>query len=161
MKTNDATAVKGGWTTIVKEDFSNEFGLFGQPGNTATHYNEAMDRVGVVRIANGAGGHSVLQSKLIYLQSSAHVRVRVLFSFYTIGMEVLDDLCLCYEISDGAITGKKCWSSVQAFQVSTWHDGVSFEFGASDAQSLRITFEIEGDDIVDEVLLDSVTVQGQ
>ena len=85
----------------------------------------------------------------------------VLFSFYAIDMEDSEDLCLRYKLDDGAITREKCWSSVHVFQVSAWYDGVSINFGASDAQSLKVTFKIKGDDIVDEVLLDSVTVEGQ
>lgn len=150
-----------GWVSVVEEDFTNGFGLFDQLGNNGNHYINAMGRSGVVRIANGDGGHSVLKSNQISLENAAYSRYRVTFSFNAIAMEHSDDLCLDYEIDGGVITGEKCWSSIHAFEMDTWYDDVSFEFAASNAQTLRIRFRVEGDDIVDEVLLDSVTIQGK
>jgi len=152
---------EGGWTTIAEEDFLTGFGLFDRGGNNGNHYTSAMDRAGVVRISNGEEGHSVLISNQIPLGNSTFTKFRVSFSFYAIDMENSDDLCLDYEIDDGAITGEKCWSSLRAFDVSTWYDDMSFEFSASNAQSLRIGFRVHGDDVVDEVLVDSVVIQGQ
>ena len=75
-------------------------------------------------------------------------------------MEYSDNLCLDYEIDSGAITGEKCWSSLHAFEMSRWYDDMSFEFASSNVQTLRIRFRVVGDDVVDEVLIDSVSVQG-
>lgn len=150
-----------GWTTVVEEDFTNDFGLFQHHGNNANHYTSAMGRSGVVRIANGEGGKSVLTSGQISLDNAIYKRFKVSFSFYAIAMEHSDDLCIDYEINGGAITGEKCWSSLHAFQISRWYDDMSFEFAASDAQTLRIRFIVKGDDVVDEVMVDSVTIQGQ
>lgn len=162
VQTQQLTTVKEeGWSTIVEEDFSLGFGLFDQHGNNGNHYTTAMNRAGVVRVANGDGGHSVMMSNPIPLGSQTFDKFKVEFSFYAIAMEHADDLCLDYEIDNGAVTGEKCWSSLHAFEMSRWYDEMSFEFSASNAQSLRIRFTVKGDDIVDEVLIDSVTVSGQ
>lgn len=150
-----------GWATVVEEDFTNGFGLFDKQGNNGNHYLSAMERPGVVRIANGEGGYSVLKSNQMSWANTAYTRFRVTFSFYAIAMEDTDSLCLDYEINGGAVTGEKCWSSIHAFDMSRWYDDVSFEFAASNSQTLGIRFRVEGDDVVDEVLLDSVTIQGQ
>ena len=73
----------------------------------------------------------------------------------------LDDLCLNYKIDNEAITSEKCWSSLHAFDNSRWYDDMSLEFAASNANNLRISFRVEGDDNEDDVLIDSVTIQGQ
>ena len=150
-----------GWATVVDENFADGFGLFDQLGNNGNHYTSAMERSGVVRIANGNGGRSVLKSNEISLENAAYSRYRVTFSFYAISLEDSDELCLDYEIDGGAITGEKCWSSLQAFEMGRWYDDMSFEFASSNAQTLRIRFRVDGDDVVDEILLDSVTIQGQ
>merc|ERR1712216_536953 len=49
----------GGWTTIIKEDFTNGLGLFGNTKG-AKRYNSAMNRGGVVRIAGGGHGSSAI-----------------------------------------------------------------------------------------------------
>ena len=77
-------------------------------------------------------------------------------------MEHSDDFCVSYEINGGAETGEKCWSSLHAFQNHVWYNDKSFEFvTAADAHSLRINFQVVGNDSEDDVLLDSVTIQGQ
>ncbi|KAL7533286.1 hypothetical protein ACHAXR_005144 [Thalassiosira sp. AJA248-18] len=145
----------GDWTTIVEEDFSYGYGVFNHHENGASRYTKAMDRAGVVRIAT-----SELKSNKISLEHNPFSKIKVGFSFYAIAMADLDDLCLDYEIDDGAIAGEKCWSSLHAFDNDIWNDDMSFEFAASNASSLRIRFRIKGDDSGDDVLLDSVTVQG-
>jgi len=91
----------GGWTTIVEEDFASGLGLFRHPGNNARYYTSAMGRSGVVRIADGEFGTSVLTSNQISLESSLFTRYKIDFSFYAIEMEHSDNLCLDYEIDDG------------------------------------------------------------
>ena len=70
------------------------------------------------------------------------------------------DLCLDCEIDNEAITSEKCWSSLHAFENSRWYDDKRLEFAASNAQNLRIRFRVDGDDEEDDVLIDSVTIQG-
>jgi trypsin len=150
------------WTTITEEDFDTGLGLFDQPTNNANHYNNAMGRAGVVAITGGAGGHSKMQSDQISLSNSPFTEFKITFSFYAIQMENSDDLCLDYDINDGAITGEKCWSSLHAFLNSRWYDDTSLQFSAPDhAQKLRIGFRLEGDDGDDNVLIDSVVIQGR
>jgi len=149
------------WTPIIEEDFTSGFGLFNRHGNDAKHYTSAMNRAGVVRIADGEDGSSAMTSNQISLEDSPFTKFKINFSFYAIEMEHSDDLCLDYEIDDGAVTGEKCWSSLHAFENSRWYNDKSFEFTASNARSLRIRFRVKGDDTEDDVLIDSVTVQGQ
>jgi len=150
----------GGWMTIVEEDFTNGFGLFDQHGNTATLYPNAMNRAGVVRIAGGEDGNSSIEANQIDLKNSSFTRFRINFSFYAIEMEHSDNLCLNYELDDGAIKGEKCWSSLHAFDNSRWYDDKSLEFAASGAQKLRISFRVDSDGDEDDVLIHKVTIQG-
>jgi trypsin len=150
------------WTTILQEDFDTGFGLFNQHGNDASHYLTAKNRVGVVRIAGGENGVSTLNSNQITLENAPYNKFKINFSFYAIEMEHSDDFCIEYEINDGAETGEKCWSSLHSFQNHVWYNDKSFEFvTALNAHSLKVSFRIEGDDSVDDVLLDSVIIQGQ
>ena len=151
---------EGGWTTITEEDFTYGFGLFNHHGNDAKHYTKAMNRVGVIRIADGINGRSELLSKEISLENNPFSKFKISFSFYTMKMEQSDDLCIDYELDGGSITGEKCWSSRHTFDNSRWYDAMSFEFAASSANILRIRIRVKGDDTEDDVLIDSVTVQG-
>lgn len=120
-----------------------------------------MNRDGVVRIADGVNGSSTMSSNQISLASSPFTLYKITFSFYAIEMEHSDDLCLDYELDNGAITGEKCWSSLHAFENDRWYGDKSLVFAASNASNLRIRFRVQGDDDVDDVLIDSVTIQGQ
>ena len=136
--------------------------MFNQHGNDASHYLTAKNRAGVVRIAGGENGVSTLNSNQITLENATYNKFKINFSFYAIEMEHSDDFCKEYEINDGAETGEKCWSSLHSFQNHVWYNDKSFEFvTALNAHSLKVSFRIEGDDSVDDVLLDSVTIQGQ
>jgi len=147
------------WTTIIEEDFTTGFGLFNLHGNDAKHYPRAFNRAGVVRIAD-EDGSSALKSNQISLENSPFTKFKINFSFYAIEMEDSDDLCLDYEINYGAVTGEKCWSSLHAFENSRWYDDKSFGFSVPNAHSLRIRFRVKGDDTLDDVLIDSVVIQG-
>lgn len=153
--------LEGDWTTIIEEDFTTGYGMFSNHGNNFRHYTSAMNRAGVVRIADGEDEISALQSNQISLENSPFTKFKISFSFYAVEMEHSDELCLDYEIDDGAITGEKCWSSLHAFENSRWYNDKSFEFTASKASSLRISFRAKGDDTEDDVLIDSVTIQGR
>jgi len=155
----------GSWSTIIEEDFSGGFGMFNQHGNNANYYSRALNRFGVVRISDGVDGSSAMTSNSISLASSPYTMLKIKFSFYAIEMEHSDDLCLNYELDDGAVTGEKCWSSLHAFDNDRWYDDKSLVFAASNANSLKIRFRVKGDDDVDDdgddVLISSVTIQGQ
>ncbi len=94
-----------------------------------------MNRASVVCLA---GGNSSIKSNQFPLRVGSFERFRIKFSFYAIEMKHTDDLCLDYELGDGAVTGRKCWSSLHAFENSRWYDGKSFEFAASNAESLKV-----------------------
>merc|ERR1719453_115092 len=157
----DNLTPSGEWTTIVEEDFAYGFGLFFNPPMDANHYPYAENRAGVVRLEDGAGGSSTLTSNLISLSHNPFSKIKVSFSFYAVKMEHPDDLCLDYELDNGAITGSKCWSSSHAFENDTWYDDMSIEFDVDNASNLRLRFRVVGDDSEDDVLLDKVTIEGQ
>ena len=150
-----------GWTTIYNEDFKNPYGLFYQVdgSNNVTPYAGAAGRDGVVHIHGGEGGLSVMKSNLSSMDGNPFTHCKVTFSFYASEMES-DDLCFQYEINDGAITGEQCWYS-QYFENDIWYDDMNFEFELEDVQNLRLIFQVKGDDAEDEVLIDSVTIQGK
>jgi len=150
-----------GWTAIIEEHFTYGFGLFNHHDSGASHYISAKNRPGVVRITGEESGGSALKSNTISLEHNPFSRFKIAFSFYAIEMEHSDNLCLDYELDDGSITGEKCWSSLHAFENGRWYDTMSFEFAASSAKSLRIRFQVKGDDAADDVLIDYVTIQGR
>ena len=150
------------WTTIYTEDFSSPFGLFYQTdgSNTITSYQGAYGRAGVVHVHGGDNGYSQMKSNLITMDNNPFTVCKVTFSFLPIDLEE-DELCLVYKMNDGAINGKKCWSGA-IFDNEVWYDDVSLEFDLSPSTTdLRLHFHIMGDDNKDEVVIDSVTIQGK
>ena len=120
--------------TIVEEDFTNGFGVFVQhAGNFSIYYTSAMNRVGVVCITNREGRSSTIKSNKISLNNSPFTRFRIALSFHAIEMEHSDYLRLDYKIENGATTGKKCWSSIRAFENNRWYDDKSLELAAANA----------------------------
>ena len=159
-QTTSTSVVDGSWSTIAEEDFtSSDFLLFKTKGNDAKHYTYAVGRSGVVLIHDGNNGVSELTSNSIPFDS-VYSSIKISFSFYANILEESDKFCLEYELDDGAIIGERCWSSL-GFVNNEWNDDTSVEFDTAGAQSLRITFRVTGDDDKDDLLLDSVTVQGQ
>merc|ERR1711957_1149913 len=59
------------------------------------------------------------------------------------------------------MTGEKYWCSLQTFGNSRWYDNMCLEFAAYNAKNLRLRSKMEGDDSKYDVLIDSVTIQGQ
>ncbi|KAL7545847.1 hypothetical protein ACHAWF_009195 [Thalassiosira exigua] len=148
------------WTTISKEEFTFGYGMFSHGVDNAKHYTNTMGRSGVVRVAGGAGGS--LTSNIISLEHNPFSRLRVAFSFYAIGLESDDDkLCVDYELDDGSVAAEKCWSGLLAFESDRWYDDMSFEFSASSAKNMKIRFSVKGDEGEDDVLIDSVAIEGQ
>jgi trypsin len=163
VETSRTTDVGHGseWTTIMEEDFTYGFGLFSKDGNNANHYAATMERTGVVGVGGGAMGVSTLTSNDISLQNNPFSRIKVSFSLHAVEMEQLDDLCLDYDIDGGAITGEKCWSQSGVFVEDRWYDDISFEFASSNAESLRLRFQVRGADAYDDVLIDSIVIKGR
>jgi len=156
--TSQSLSANGGWTTLVDEDFTGGFGLFESHLNNARHYPMSMWRTGVVRIMDGPDGRSAMTSNLIPLGNN-YSKIKVTFSFMAVSMEHSDDFCLDYFLDDGAVTGVRCWSYLHSFDNHQWLD-LSLEFESSDTSSLSIRFRVEGDDEEDDVLIDSVTIEG-
>jgi len=156
--TSQSLSVDGGWTTLVDEDFTSGFGLFESHLNNARHYPNTMGRSGVVRIMDGPDGRSQMASNPISLGNN-YSKIKVKFSFYAVSMEHSDDFCLEYFLDNGAVSGERCWSAYHAFENHQWYDSMGLEFDASNASSLWIRFRVEGDDNVDDALLDSVQIE--
>lgn len=150
------------WTTIYEEDFSNPFGLFWQTdgSNNISPYLEALGREGIVHIHGGDGGHSIMRSNLITMENNPFTEVKVTFKFYALALES-DDLCLDYELDHGSVKGEQCWSGI-VFDNNMWYDDTSIEFDLSEnVKNLRLRFQVKGDDSEDEILIDSVLIQGK
>ena len=156
--TTQTTTTTEATVTSIVEDFSYGLGLFrvGLGFNNVKHYATAYGRSGVARIQDGSDGISELTSNSISL-SNADSRIKVSFSYYAVLLESTDNFCLEYVLDDGAISGESCWSNIQGL---VWNDDKTVEFDTSGAQNLRIRFRVKGNDSVDDVLLDSVTIQG-
>ncbi|EJK70391.1 hypothetical protein THAOC_08254, partial [Thalassiosira oceanica] len=131
LRTQETSPSESAWEEIVDEEFLTGLGIFNSHGNgdSSRHYPTAQNRAGVVRVASG-GGTASLASRSISLADTSYGRLRVSFSFYAMGTEHADDLCLDYELDNGAITGERCWSSLHAFQNNQWTD-LDMEFNAS------------------------------
>lgn len=146
----------GSWTTIVREDFTNGFGMFTNHGNNALHYISAKGRDGVVRLDEQQGFMS-FRTKQFPLEDT-YSKIRISFSFFAITPKLLNNICLDTWTDEG-YNGKNCWNATQGlFDENRWYDDNSFELDASNARTLRMRFRIDGGD---DVLLDSVTVQGR
>ena len=145
------------WRTIVQDDFTTGFGMFNHRGDNSVHYLTAKNRDGVVRL-NERQGQMSFRTQQIPLEGK-YSKIKISFSFYAIQPELMNNICLDYW-TDGEYTGKNCWSTAaqeNIFDDGGWHDDTGFEFDASDAQFLRIRFVVDGGD---DVLLDSVTIEG-
>merc|ERR1712151_873860 len=162
LRTQETSPSESAWEEIVDEEFLTGLGIFNSHGNgdSSRHYPAAHNRAGVVRVASG-GGTASLASRSVSLADTSYGKLRVSFSFYAMGTEHADDLCLDYELDNGAITGERCWSSLHAFQNNQWTD-LDMEFNASPgARNISIRFRLKGDDSDDGVLVDRVTIEGR
>ena len=79
-------------------------------------------------------------------------------------MESDDRFCLDYSTNGGTIWKKQqCWSSGSDFTNLKWYDNESVTIkpnSSNQIKSLIIRFRCDGDNAQDDVLIDSVTVQG-
>jgi len=160
LRTQETSQSASAWEEIVDEEFLTGLGIFNSHGNgdSSRHYPAAQNRAGVVRISsNGRTGS--LASNFISL-TNTYDKLRVSFSFFAIGMEHADDLCLDYELDNGAITGERCWSSHHAFENNLW-TSLDMEFNASrGVRTMSLRFRLKGDDS-EYVLIDRVNIEGR
>jgi trypsin len=79
-------------------------------------------------------------------------------------MESDDRFCLDYSTNGGTIWKKQqCWSTESDFTNLKWYDNESVTIkpnSPNEITSLIIRFRCDGDNAQDDVLIDSVTVQG-
>ena len=168
--TIDLRPDRDGYTTLINEGFTRGYGLFGSNHSSSNtkHYlstwglNMGEARSGVVRIIHDGSStkKAELTSNEIRLADKDVSKIKISFTFLSIGMESSDSLCLDYAFDGGAITGKRCWMK-DTFENGIWAE-MSHEFATTlDVQSLVVRLRVEGDDSLDDVLVDSVVVKGK
>jgi len=168
--TIDERPDRDGYTTLINESFTRGYGLFSNNHNNSNvkHYlstwglNMGVAKSGVVRIIHDGSStkKAELTSNEILLANKDVSRIKISFTFLSIGMESNDSLCLDYAFDGGAITGKRCWTKTM-FENGIWAE-MSHEFATTvNVQSLAIRLRVEGDDSLDDVLVDSVVVKGK
>jgi len=151
------------WKTIVSEEFDSGYGKFKDGGSDVAYYNSVKGRSGVVRIQAGNGRKSSVFSNEMTFDES-YSKFRVIFSFYANSMETDDRFCLDYSTNGGTVWKKqKCWSRATDFNNLEWYDNETVTLtpnSSNNIKSLIVRFRCDGDDIQDDILIDSVKVQG-
>lgn len=71
-----------------------------------------------------------------------------------------DSFCLDYNINESDWKQEQCWNSRDDFDANSWYDGMSVEFDASSADSLRFRFRCAADRDRDGLLVDNVEIEG-
>lgn len=152
------------WKTLVQEDFDSGYGKFQDGGSDVAYYNSVKGRSGVVRIQAGNGRRSSVFSNKLVFDNQSYSKFKVIFSYYANSMESDDRFCLDYSTNGGTVWKKQqCWSSGNDFKNLSWYDDESvtiYPNSSSMIDSLIIRFRCDGDNAQDDVLIDSVTVQG-
>lgn len=166
METNeDDVQTSSAWTTIYKEEFTSPVNMFLLPTNNAAWIGNVLGRTGTMRIAGGDNGVSVMKSNSITMKDNVFTGCKITFGLrsarnFTVPDQA-EDLCLEYSLNDEEVTDDKCWDS-SAFPDRKWYDGNSFEFKLpSGTENMRLKFTVYGDGLEDEVLIDSVTIEGK
>ena len=167
METNeDDVQTSSAWTKIYKEEFTSPVNMFLLPSNNAAWIGNVLGRSGTMRISGGDNGVSVMKSNLITMAAdNVFAECKVSFGLrsarnFTVE-DQKEDFCLEYSINDGEIIDDKCWDSSD-FPDRKWYDGNSFEFKLpSGTENMRLKFTVFGDGLEDEVLVDSVTIEGK
>ena len=166
METNkDDVQASSTWTKIYKEDFTSPVNMFLLPTNNAAWIGNVLGRTGTMRISGGDNGVSVMKSNLITMEDNVFTDAKVSFGLrsarnFTVE-DQKEDFCLEYSINDGKVTDDKCWDS-SAFPDRKWYDDNNFEFELpSGIENMRLKFTVYGDGLEDEVLIDSVTIEGK
>ncbi len=148
------------WIDIIIDSFLSGFGFFDTKGTDVLFYKSVKNRVGVLRMQSGKHSASEIHSNKIILDHK-YSKLRISFSFYANSMEYDDSFCLDYKV-DGDVNWNegKCWKRYQ-FDNGVWYDDVVLEFeGVSSIKSLWVRFRCEANSIHDDVLIDSVKIQG-
>jgi hypothetical protein len=150
------------WVQLINEDFVNGFGSFNSGGSNIKYYAGVKDRVGVVRIQDGDGMDSSVNSNHIFVGTST--TFKVVFSYYAYSMESTDGFCLDYSTDDGTSWhSEKCWLKLNDFENGSWYDDTEVTFTPSalnETDGLRVRLRCKASSIYDDILVDSVTVYG-
>lgn len=151
-----------GWTKIVSEDFESGYGSFNDGGSDVAYYKNVKGRTGVIRIQDGNGRRSSVFSNKLDNSQTNFSQFRVNFSFFANSMETNDKFCLDYSVNGGTVWRKqKCWKSGTNFENLQWYDDMSISFTPpSGSDSLVIRFRCNGDSAQDDILIDSIEIEG-
>ena len=127
-------------------------------------YQFVKGRSGVVRIQAGNGRRSSVFSNKLVFDNDFYSKFKIVFSFYANSMESDDKFCLDYSTNGGTVWKKqKCWSRGRDFDNLQWYDNQSVTIkpnSSNKVKSLIIRFRCDGDNAQDDVLIDSVRVEG-
>lgn len=152
------------WKTIASEDFDSGYGKFKDGGSDVAYYKSVKGRSGVVRIQAGNGRKSSVFSNEMIFNNGSYSKFRVIFSFYANSMETDDRFCLDYSTNGGTVWKKQqCWSRASDFNNLEWYDNKTVTLkpnSSNNIQSLIVRFRCDGDNVQDDILIDSVRVQG-
>jgi len=141
------------WHTLVNEDFHNDFGIFNIVQESRWSSSQ-KGKVGVVQIEK----KSMVASGPINLQTGDR-NVKVIFSAFVVVFEETDEFCLDSSQNGDLWTPQKCWKlGTNSLDNKEW-TSLDHEFSWS-SSSVRLRFRCNGDHKHDDVLIDSVEVQG-
>jgi hypothetical protein len=147
------------WRTLTSEDFNDGMGLFDRGNRSVAYHKKAKDRTGVVRIKGNKRMLASVATSTMKLHES-YSNYKVVFSFQGLGIEDADSFCLDYTFDDGASwTESRCWNSCEDFRNNVWYDGEAVQFKAMDVDRLSIRFRCNGENNMDDILIDKVEIQ--
>jgi len=155
--TTTTTTTSGGWNIIVTEEFKRGYGIFtaDSKSNRAIRYNSAKGKAGVIRMKND--GTSTLKSSQISVANSESKLFKVSMDLYAVNMSHEDNICIDYQTS--TTQGEKCWKAMHDFPLSQW-ETKTFEFGAEDAESLRLRLRVDASSESGDILISRVNIEG-
>merc|ERR1712029_1252688 len=87
------------------------------------HYASTKGRTGVVRIQDGDGKRSKMKSNEISMEYNPFSRMAISFSFYAVELELIDGLCVSYQLDNKAVTGVECWDKDE-LETGVWYDNM-------------------------------------
>jgi hypothetical protein len=159
MVATPSPSPREGWADILEEHFDGNYGRFNAGGVDVMYYPSVLDRNGVVRIQNNGEGSTLYSNKLTLDQPFS--KFRVTFSFYSNSMEIFSDsFCLDVMANEAAWREEKCWLSFFDFTNNQWYDE-TVEFTSGQLESLRIRFRCAASSEYDDVLFDTVKLEGR
>eukprot|EP00581_Thalassiosira_minuscula_P000986 CAMPEP_0183747642 /NCGR_PEP_ID=MMETSP0737-20130205/67368_1 /TAXON_ID=385413 /ORGANISM="Thalassiosira miniscula, Strain CCMP1093" /LENGTH=760 /DNA_ID=CAMNT_0025983357 /DNA_START=37 /DNA_END=2316 /DNA_ORIENTATION=+ len=117
------------WKSLLIEGFGNRYGNFNDGGSDALHLDTKFGRNGLVMLKSGSSRYAQasVYSNNVLLNNRVFNEFKVVFSFYTNGMENTDKFCLDYSANGAtAWSMAHCWQGGQHFENGEWNDDVEW-----------------------------------